>query len=481
MLKWKGSKWPAVTVPLRGTTGGSLRLRMLLVMFFLCRFSLSSASQYFSLSSTGFEVEEAATISTYDVGETTQRNLHPEPVPVKADIVPIAWKKSAWPALGSAAYFVFLVALVTARAFAAAASKDKSLPTVPHENEKKEGEEKEKTTSSKGLKEEGEGRGQKQEQEQGESSMEYAADQLELQQQVRACWLPAQSLGASLNEPISTELLVQLKGHMDAAEQHQSAAEVGDRAAVAAIAAANQAAANDLAALQELVRVIVMTGEAIAFTSAIETCLTDEGFESLVLESTEAARSYQQAWGQVVRACKNSINFQKDDATTIKTQLQSFPPLQQRQLEQLPVRLSAARVAVEGVHRCLKRLEAAKVVAAELRRSSLQLFTNSRLGHLEVVSAKGAVLQKIAFALLKGAKTLASFRHKTGEARDNIGNLSIKTWVLSFKNADKDLSSMHRQMEVLRGAKSLQEAKAAADAAEEAGVHMSKALDGLIS
>ncbi|CDJ59508.1 hypothetical protein EMWEY_00057730, partial [Eimeria maxima] len=510
-MKQKGTKRPPVPATLGETAGKILLLHALLLLILLCQWDISSASPHFNVGNEGFEMEEASGVSINKAaeapadpakgdeqdGKAVLQQLSGEGVDhVSVDETRNAWKKFGWPALGLAASLMILMFIATAWAIAAAAPKDKSLPTVLHEkDEKMEKEEKEKATSGKGPKEEGEGQGQKQEQEQ-EYILDNAADQLELQQHLHACWLPAQSLGASVDQPMSTKLLVQLKEHMDAAEQHQSAAEVGDRAAVAAIAAANQAAVNDLAALEQLARDIVMTDAGEIFTCARAALMTDTEFVNLVLESTTAARSYQQAWDQAVRVCNDRISFQKDEATAIRTQLQSFPPLQQRQLGRLPERLSAARVAVEGVRRCLKMKEAARGVARELRRRPLVFFKKGCLGRLELVGIKGAVLQEIVSALLKGATKQAKLisalqvvAPALPEVATKLANLKpitnedtedISAWSSSLKDANCAHSSLQKHLHVLRGAKSLQGAKAAADAAEKAGVHMSQVLDGLI-
>ncbi|CDJ61311.1 hypothetical protein EMWEY_00039810 [Eimeria maxima] len=452
---------------LRGRTKAPLFLSLLLLLVLVCHCSSSAASQNLDFFDEGLQVDEGQDISIAEAAAATPpvgdagdgegpvwQMLNKGLGPVNMEWIRAAGKKVGWHALGSAAAVVLLAVFVTARMFGAAGRREQvGGKQNPQDEEEYEDE---------GEEEEVDGEG--------------GAAQLALLRRLQRCVTPAASLVATLKAPIYDVHLNDMKRNIENAVEYQSAAEVGEPGAVAALAAANQQAAHLARLLQDAAMSSVSTN-AWSVTSCNDAEVSaGAAVARSMFKRSGVSSSYKEAWDLAVGVCDTIIRTLREEARTLKERLPSLPSLEQKQQLLQPRRIYAERVAVEAARSLQERQTAATQAAKQLRKIYLKLVKSTLVVETELQAAKLALQGRIASSMLEAALSKVAGRRQPGSDEQDL----MDECGSQYRDAEKHLRSMQEQLEVLKDKTDLLDITRAASVAARASNNAATLLQGVL-
>ncbi|CDJ60834.1 hypothetical protein EMWEY_00035280 [Eimeria maxima] len=469
------------------------------------------------VSSPEADAATAATTAVQDPGgggEALQQVLNPGLGPVNVEWISGSWKKAGWNAVGPAAAVLLLAVFVATRIFAARgrksnfdepskAGREKKPTQEPSREEEqqqegeegqeegkteKEGdpekrereEEKEREMENAGAekteeereteRKEGTTQGNEgRENEEGtreiqqDGGTEFGDAQVALLQRIQLCISPATSLAASLNKTASSVLLGKLKKHLATAVEYQSAAVAGEPEAVATLAAANKGAALTIADFQLMAKDVVSEDARAAVACPEAEDIANAGYASTFQRHTGVSHFLELAWYRAVGVCSNSIRFLRSDGERIREEMNNVSSQSMGMVLPSAVHLSAARVAVESIRRCVKGQETAIEAAKQLQQVSLKLVKNNLLVELEFRATALAAQEHAASLMLQVAHWWGKMRTMLPEEAELLGK-----WDQGYKSAQEALSAAQQQLQLLKGETNVPDTKRTADTARMA-------------
>ncbi|CDJ61310.1 hypothetical protein EMWEY_00039800 [Eimeria maxima] len=440
---------PAVEQLLGRIAKPPLVLSLLLFLVLVCPCSSSASSQRLNYKS--LDVEDAHDVSSpvaaaalTAVGDALdgkgafQQVLKKGLRPVSKEWISGALNRFGWHAPGSAAAVVLVVVLVIASIFAAASRRPKAGEASWAGGE-------EPTPEPSG----GEQKHEEEDQDKGEGQIDeqIASGELEILPTLQHSVHLVALLAATVNKKGYSALLDAMKKHTDTAAKYQSAAEIGEPGALAALAAHNQKATQLIMELLEDAMYVVTESARRLNSCKDAAVIADASLARRVFNKSGIASSYQEAWDQAVAVCDSSIRFLRTFAQRVHQRLPNLPSLQQKQLVLLPNRISAAGVAVLATDCCVWGQDAATKAAKQLKLICLNLAKSNRRVEVELEAANLEVQRRIAAAMLEAAHS--SVEDKTKRLPPEEANLLAK-WDERHKVAQDALSSMQEQLQLLK-------------------------------